>query len=319
MPKYSIMFCRFPGGWSNVQQEHPDEVDWYVETVLKAKKDPRISDVFFWRKGDTPVPMIRNIMAEAARTYQTDLLMIVDSDMNPDAYLHTNPRKIGIEPAAKPFWESSLEFVLSSKDPCVVAAPYCGPGLLEMPYVFQWTTMNNDLNPRLKLQMFGREEAARRGGIEEVAAVPTGLCLIDMRVFRDMPQPYFYYEWEGDGKKCEHCGQRKPGPQMQKASTEDVTWSRDLSLFWRSSKGKMGGRIYSNWDAWAGHWKLKCVGKPELQTTDGVSDRYIEAILSGRRLDETLIQVGSGDVQSDPNDLSSQVNGEVTREKLVKG
>ena len=314
------MFCRFPGGWSNVQQEHPDSVDWYLETVLKAKQDPRISDVFYWRKGDTPVPMIRNIMVEAAEIYKTDLLLILDSDMNPDAYLHTNPRKLGIEPAAKAFWESSLEFVLSSKDPCVVAAPYCGPGRYQNAYVFQWAALRNDeVNPNLKLEMYTREESARKGGIEEVGAVPTGLCLIDMRVFRNMPHPYFYYEWEGDGLKCERCNQRKPGKQIQKASTEDVTWSRDISLLWRATKGRTGGRIYCNWDAWAGHWKLECVGKPELLTTDGVGDRYREAILSGRRIDEVLVDVGSGkDWFNDPNNLGPLVDGEVSREKITQ-
>jgi hypothetical protein len=314
------MMCRFPGGWSNLQIECPDSVDWYIETLLKAKADPRISDIFHWRRGDTPVPMLRNLAVEAAQLYGVDLLLIMDSDMNPDAYLHTNSRKIGIEPAAKAFWESSLEFVLSSKEPCVVAAPYCGPGRYQNVYVFQWSTLRNDDSAsNLKLEMFTREEAARRGGIEEVAAVPTGLCLIDMRIFRNLPVPYFYYEWNGDGLKCEVCKQRKPGKQTQKASTEDVTWSRDISLLWRATKGRMGGRIYCNWDAWAGHWKMQCIEKPELLTTDGVGDRYREAILSGRRIDEVLVDVGSGkDWFNDPNNLGPLVDGEASREKITQ-
>ena len=316
MPKHSIMFCRFPGGWSNVQQEHPDSVDWYTETIIKAKADPRIGDVFFWRKGDTPVPMIRNRMIHNAEGYKADLLCILDSDMNPDAYLHTSTRRIGIDPFAKPFWESSLDFLLSSKDPCVVAAPYCGPSPNQNVYVFQWATRTSqEINCDFRLEMFTREEAARRAGIEEVAALPTGLCLIDMRVFKNMPRPHFYYEWKGDGEKCDHCGQRKPGEQIEKASTEDVTWSRDISMLWRASRGQQGGRIYCNWDAWAGHWKLECVGKPMLLNVNSISDRYIEAISANRRIDERIVEVGAGQLTNDPN--HPLINGHVTREKVA--
>jgi hypothetical protein len=293
------MLARFPGGWSNVPQEHPATTDWMQETFYKAKTRPDIGAVYTWAKGDTPVPMIRNHCIEVCKQLKADLLLIIDSDMNADAYLHTNRNKIGIDLNAKPFFDTALDFILNRyhREPCVVAAPYCGPSPAQNLYVFHWSNWNSGrpkehANKDFYLQQYTRHEAAQKGGIEEVAAIPTGLCLIDMRVFRDMPHPHFYYEWEGDGKKCEHCGCRKPGIQMKKSSTEDVAWSRDIAMHYIASDGRAGGRIYCNWDAWAGHYKLECVGKPTLLSVDEVAPRFIEAVQRNQKLDDKLIVIG---------------------------
>jgi hypothetical protein len=38
--------------------------------------------------------------------------------------------------------------------------------------------------------------------------------------------------------------------------------TRDLSF---AGAEKLGyNPVYCNWDAWAGHWKPKCVGKPQM-------------------------------------------------------
>lgn len=301
MPKYSLMLARFPGGWSNVQSEHPDTTDYMLETFHKAKTNPLIGDVYTWAKGDTPVPMIRNRCIETCKQLKIDLLHWVDSDMKPDAYLHTNKNRLGIDINAKPFFETSLDFLVNRyhREPCVVAAPYCGPSPHQNLYVFHWANWNSGRPEKhpdkdFWLEQFTRHEAAQRGGIEEVGALPTGLCLIDMRVFNGMPHPHFYYEWKGDGAKCEHCGQRKAGPQILKASTEDVAWSRDISMQWIATDGQGGGRIYCNWDAWAGHWKLECVGKPSLLSVDEIAPHFIEAVQRNQKLDDRLIMVGEG-------------------------
>ncbi len=257
MPQFSVMFQRFPGLFSNGACEHPDVTDWMVCTVIKCKRDVRIKEILNWRKADTPAPMIRNQGIHLALERGVDFLCMVDSDMAPD-YL------LGEDAAAKPFWDSSFDFMLhDSMEPCIVAAPYCGPPPYENCYIFRWASFQSDNpNPDHRLEMYTREEAAVQTGIQRVAALPTGLILIDMRCLAKIKPPYFYYEWKDETEQV-------------KASTEDVTFTRDLTF--------AGVPIYCNWDAWAGHWKMKRVGKPQTLTADDVSKKYRDAVLASQR------------------------------------
>jgi len=104
----------------------------------------------------------------------------------------------------------------------------------------------------------------KMAGIQECAALPTGLIMYDMRVFELTEpktledKPWFYYEWSDMYAS-------------NKASTEDVTMTRDVSLVGTQKLGY--NPVYCNWDAWAGHWKPKCVGKPVFIEANGVSDK----------------------------------------------
>jgi hypothetical protein len=89
------------------------------------------------------------------------------------------------------------------------------------------------------LAPFTRWEAATRKGIEEVGGMPTGLILYDMRVFNTKP-PHFSYEWTDE-------------TQSQKGSTEDCFQTRNMSMAWYASKGKLGGKLFCAWDCWANH------------------------------------------------------------------
>ena len=251
--------------------EHPDVGDWLVDTVVKCKRDPRISAVSSKRYDDTPITMTRNRAAKEALDMGVDYLLMVDSDMNPDEML-----KLG-DPAAKPFWDSSFDYVMAQRDqggvPCTVASPYCGPPPNSNVYVFCWESWQNpDQNPQPdhRLEQFSRHEAAQRSGIEEVGALPTGLILIDMRVFRKLKPPWFYYEWSDEY-------------QQQKASTEDVTFTRDISL--------LGYPVYCNWDSWSGHHKRICVRKPAIIHADHVKGKLAEAVLNGHRSDERQLAI----------------------------
>jgi hypothetical protein len=31
--------------------------------------------------------------------------------------------------------------------------------------------------------------------------------------------------------------------------------------------------VFCNWDAWAGHWKPKCVSKPQVISASGISEK----------------------------------------------
>jgi hypothetical protein len=251
VPKYNVMFFRFPGLQPG-GAEHPDTTDWLVQTVIKCKSDERIGSVLNSRLADTPITMTRNRSIEIARQAKADFLCMIDADMAPDMYLGTDPK-------AYPFWDIAFNFLTKNQaqQPAVIAAPYCGPPPHENVYIFKWANLQSDNpNPDHALTQFTREEAALRYDIEEVAALPTGLILIDMRALDRIDKPYFYYEWED-------------GSESQKASTEDVTFTRDLSM--------SGVPIFCAWGAWAGHYKVKKVGRPQLITAAGVSEKYRKA------------------------------------------
>jgi hypothetical protein len=257
--QYSVMVARFPHGRS----EDPDVVDWLVTTVVSMKQDPRISKVVRFRRDDTPITMSRNHALETALSQEVDFLLMIDADMSPDAYLPTNPHRLGLDPTAEPFWDSSFNFLIETRQagvPSVIAAPYCGPPPHENIYVFQWANRESEsVNEQdMSLDQYSRNHAASMRGIQRAAALPTGVFLMDMQCLDKLQPPYTYYEWSDD-------------KELHKASTEDVTFTRDLSL--------RGVPLYCNWDAWAGHWKRKCVGRPQVLTAEAIGDRFRTAVL----------------------------------------
>lgn len=270
MPKYKLMIARFP----YLGNEATECVDWLMDLMPRVVGDARF-DVTTWKEADTPITMTRNDCLEVAKRNKVDLVLMVDSDMAPDVLL-------GHEPAAKPFFQTSVEFMLNHAGPCAVGAPYCGPPPHENVYVFEWQNFESGQpNRDLKLGQYTREDAFRQTGIKEVAALPTGLFLLDVRALKNIDYPYFQYEYEGDGDECPHCGVRKPGPQNKKASTEDVVHTRDLSL--------NGVKQYCNWDAWAGHVKRKVVGKPLPLGVDILSKKLRDAMAAGQDNRERLV------------------------------
>jgi hypothetical protein len=263
--KLNVMIARYPalipGGG-----EHPATTDWLVQTVARMKQDERIGRIAHIKLNDTPITMSRNRTMHALKETGSDLCLMVDSDMHPDKYL-------GVDPKAAPFWDTALNFYWKEAGgPCMIAAPYCGPPPHENIYIFRWRNRQSDhSNVDFSLEQFTREEAAEREGIEEVAALPTGLAILDTRALEALKEPYFYYEWKGAGPPCPHCGNPSPsGPQMEKASTEDVAFTRDLSL--------AGIPVFCVWNSWAGHYKVKCVGKPVIVTPKMISDKFRHAL-----------------------------------------
>lgn len=258
--KFSVGIVTFSyGGNGGISSEVPDIREWMIPTVMEAHKDERISGIRIWNLSDTPITMTRNRAVVMAREYGIDVLVMVDSDMKPDV-------NAGM-PDAKPFFKSSFDFLVDHyhKGPCVIGAPYCGPPPVENVYVFRWNNLVSDNpNPDFQLEMYDRHTAVKMAGIQDCAALPTGLIMYDMRAFEiteprtDADKPWFYYEW-------------KDRFAADKASTEDVTQTRDLSL---AGTQKLGyNPVYCNWDAWAGHWKPKCVGKPQVIDAKGISDK----------------------------------------------
>lgn len=270
MNKYTVAVARFPGSGS----ERMECVAWLIRTVRALDGDGRIGRVVSLCYSDTPVTMLRNRAVQDARRAGADYLLMVDSDMAPDL------RFTG----AAPFWDAAWEFLMQRRArehgyevdatvatpdrllasgvvPATVAAPYCGPPPDECCYVFQWASRETGTpNPNWRLEMIPRESAAIRSGIQEVAALPTGLILYDMRVFDVLPPPWFRYEYEDDVESL-------------KVTTEDVYQTRNASL--------LGLPQYCAWDSWAGHCKVKVVGKPSIVTRDEVHESLVEAVLRG--------------------------------------
>ena len=285
-----VMIATFSyGGNGGFASTHPDVMKWLLETVPKIKADPRVEMVCHADLVDTPITMTRNLAVQEAQRQGIDVLLMIDSDQAPD-YL------VGIDPNAHPFWDTSFDFLCKhyERGPCVIGSPYCGPpAVTENCYVFRWIDfVTDDPNANHKLEAYSRAEAANLAGIQECAALPTGLILFDMRAFDLVERPYFYYEWADEGKQCEHCGQKKPGPQAQKHSTEDVTATRDISFHGMLKLDY--NPLFCNWSAWAGHWKPKCVGKPRDVKASDISLKYQEAVHRNHKSTERLVQVNAG-------------------------
>lgn len=292
---FSLAIAGFPyGGNGGSASEHPAVGKYLTEVVTKAKADPRIEGIHSAQFSDTPITMTRNESVLWARSVGADFLLMVDSDMQPDC-------ELGEDPEAKPFWDTSFDFVMEHFDegPNVVCAPYCGPPPNSNVYVFYWNMMENDCpDAKWKMEQYGRDVAARMIGIQPVAAQPTGLILFDMRAFElTDPEPY-YKHLRSEGMDREEA-MRHTHPwfyyeytdiyQSKKASTEDVTATRDLS-FMGHLKFKRDV-IYCNWDAWAGHVKPKIVRKPRPVDSRAIHAQYRHAVEAGTRLDEKLMMV----------------------------
>lgn len=243
------------GGNGGISSEVPDLREWMVPLVSEASRDPRIENIRIWNLADTPITMTRNRAVLQAREYGIDVLVMIDSDMKPDM------------DGDKKFFPSSFDFLYDhyDKGPCVIGAPYCGPPPMECVYVFEWRdAQTGHPNPDFQLKMYERSQAVKMAGIQNCAALPTGLIMYDMRAFEltepkdENDKPWFYYEFPDKY-------------QAEKASTEDVTQTRDLSLVGTQKLGY--NPIYCNWDAWAGHWKPKCVGKPQFIEAKDISSK----------------------------------------------
>ena len=260
LQKFNVGFCTFSyGGNGGISSEVPDIREWMVPLASDLARDERVQNIRIFNLADTPITMTRNRAVLIARSMDVDCLVMIDSDMKPDI-------NVGA-PGSRPFFQSSFDFFVQhySKGPCVIGAPYCGPPPVECVYVFRWNNHQSEhASPDFQLEMYDRATAVKMAGIQECAALPTGLIMYDMRAFSltepktPEDKPWFYYEW-------------KDMYAAEKASTEDVTMTRDLSLVGAQKLGY--NPVFCNWDAWAGHWKPKCVGKPQYIEAKAVSDK----------------------------------------------
>ena len=290
------------GGNGGISSEHPDIREWMCDLLLKLKDDPRIGRVITKTLSDTPVTMVRNQFVELARKSECHLLLMVDSDQSPNKHKG--------EPWFKPFWDCAFEEIYKhyGKGPLVIGAPYCGPpNGGENVYVFYWDNLGSrGTETAFKLEQYPRMIAAKMSGIQECAALPTGMILYDLRCF-DLIEPskltkdqaldqfkegkltkaqtlaalsegFFHYEW-------------KNGYASEKASTEDVQNTRDISL---AGQLKLGyNPVRCAWDSWVGHHKPWNVGKPLYYDQSDVTATFRAAVEEKHDHESSYIDIGA--------------------------
>jgi hypothetical protein len=265
------------GGYSAIL---PQIGDWWAKVYHEMMVDERINVVAKVNLSDTPVTMTRNSLLRKAVAGGFDVLLLIDSDNEPDLY-------VGHDSAAKPFWKSSFDFAyrrLTQGLPTCIAAPYCGPpphpinGGEENCYVFKWKNWESDTQGYAGAEIIpvDRTEAALMTGISPQAALPTGLMLLTVNALEAIKPPYFRYEW-------------KDAWEAEKASTEDVYFTRNLAMAGRMKWG--APIVFANWDAWAGHHKPKCVGKPVVLRLEQVCETFAEAVRNNFGAQEQMVFV----------------------------
>jgi hypothetical protein len=284
--KYNLMICEFPGNSTS----HRSTNRWIKQRMKRDwLKDKRIDKLHFWDEADTPISMVRNRAIKLGLALGMDYQLQIDSDMSPDC-----------EPDGRPFWQTSWDWMLKrraeeetkrtllaacGKDaayieadmmrrypPATVGAPYCGPPPWENVYVFKWTDYESNC-PSLNytLEQYTRDQVIPYTGIWEVAALPTGLILYDLRLFRTLPPPWFEYEY------------KDPPHNTVKSSTEDVFQTRNASM--------LGLPQFCNWDAWAGHIKQKVVGKPKPVLISTVPRAMAQALRTGITEEHKVVMI----------------------------
>lgn len=343
--KLDVLIAMFAyGGNGGVATIIPEVGLWVGERLNEMRHDERIGRVSIARYGDIPLTMERNRVVKDAIDGGYDVIMMLDSDNHPDLYL-------GKTPWAKPFWKSSFDFLYERHMrgiPSVICAPYCGPpphptsGGQENVYVF-YAEDNETGNPEsfFKFNAYDRNTAAQMRGIQEIAAGPTGVIVYSTSALQLMPvgkmspsqvmdayskgelsqeralrllrmQSWFFYEFTDQY-------------QTRKASTEDVTNTREIQLA-GIAKHKQPV-VFCNWDAWAGHWKPKCVGMPMPIRMEHINDMYIEAVQNPTSaLDEVRdlnFEVPDGDPhpqpEADPDPEDRLRNGVPKKSRTIFG
>lgn len=174
-----------------------------------------------------PTSVARNRAVLRARAQKCDVLMMIDNDMTPDLHNNGDPNN---------FYNRACRFLADNEGkPVAFGAPYRGAA------------------PKREVQVgdYGRrvtvEEAATKRHIDQVIGMGTGLFAANMAAFDAIEKagllPWFDYEYAD------------PPYNSLILATEDFHFFNKLN--------KAGGKVYCDWESWAGHAKVEIVGKPE--------------------------------------------------------
>jgi hypothetical protein len=234
------------------------EVMLYVSGLWQKAMDacPRLEGVAVVTESGYPTDRVRNTILAKALNSGFDFVLMIDDDMHPDV-------GVGSDPEAVPFLPAALNFAVAHDGPCFVGAPYTSAPPRQRVLVMRWAERVPDSPDGLGLELrsYTREEAATLTGIERVAALPTGMLLIDLRAVKTHPTPWFSYEFEDEA-------------HTKLASTEDIVFTRDAD--W------MGVPQYCAFSSWAGHQKKYTTGRPRIAPVEALPKAVHKALNSGR-------------------------------------
>ncbi len=243
-PKVRLLVVRF----SYDGNERVEIGQWIARNAPILATHPRVESVFWSCPIGYPITCQRNAAMDAAIRNNCHFVLMLDTDMIFDIHAKDGGMDYAHLPKhddQRPFMPAALDFALEHPGPCVIAAPYCSGPPKERVLVHRFSEFEqesaNAPAEGIQLESFSREEAATKTGYEMVAALPTGLMLIDMRVTQVLRPPYFHYEYNGDNETA-------------LIGTEDVVFSRNLYY--------LGVPQYCDFSAWSAHVKPKIVGRP---------------------------------------------------------
>lgn len=244
MKQYNWMFA-VPCAW---MLEHPDVRIWSLSVVNFLYREGLVKDLHLHTSNNNRIYAARNSAVEEAKARGCDFLLFCDPDMKPDACLGihgTDPKKNPLyREWAQPFLPSSLQFMLTEYCGVVAAPAVTGPPECRI------NVFVNRTDPNKKFSRITPEEYAQiKPCFMHVAAIGTGLMLIDMEVFNVLKPPYF------EDQLSPVAGD----PHTEVLKSQDSVFC--LKCF------EAGIPVFANLHAPAGHHKTDCYLPP---TWDGV-------------------------------------------------
>lgn len=188
MPKFNVLVSRpTSNGWERVEIGNT-----LIEICTCADRDPEVQpyivdgSISFLATQKFPTDCARNSIVKTAQDRRADFLMMIDVDGAP----------------AVGTFKSFFTFLRTQQVPSVVGAPYvAADGEVQ---VFHWTTQQQIKKPldSFALTRYNRDLAATKTGFERVASMGTHCVMFDMRVFGQVPPPYFRYQY-ADASFCD--------------------------------------------------------------------------------------------------------------------
>jgi len=226
-----------PTGWNLMS---PHTTLWFGKLMYEIGRTAPTLQPSMYSVNNSRILMCRNMAVQDARQSGATHLLFVDPDMCPDYYVEWDEKG---NPAgdAKPFFREAWAFAQAHPGG-VYAAPYCGVPPKEHIHVF--AEDQNGVLARLP-----HDQAKDLRGWMQVAAVGTGLMLIDMAVFDALDQ-------------------KTPNGEIQPHFMDVYTdstytklrWSQDVTFCKRCTDA--GVPVYVNFDCWCRHQQFKWVGRP---------------------------------------------------------
>lgn len=171
------------------QAEHPRLGSWLFHMGIDLGRDERVGACATTDDNRHRIHNSRNHMARYALDNGFHYLCFVDPDMHPDFRVGHDfcdlKQQPDARPWARPFLRSSLDFMLTTQCGVVASPAVSGPPARR---VNVWTVKSLDEPP---VNVTPDEFARMKPGFVQVAAIGTGLMLIDVDVFRKLPEPWF--------------------------------------------------------------------------------------------------------------------------------